>query len=124
MLQWFRAYAARIAAITTLWMAVVGASTVVPHDDDSHDTYAAMAVDHDPSAHRVRPAQPTDEQHPLHCVVCHWVRSFRPHVEWRAAAPASADAGISLPLQRFSISATAPFAQPPLRSPPSAPAHS
>ena len=118
MLQWFRVHAARIAAITTIWMAVVGGSAVVPHDDDSHDTYAATAVDHDASAHRIRSAHSADEQHPLHCMVCHWMRSFRPQVEWRAATVASADAGISLPLQLFSTSAAAPVAQPPLRSPP------
>ena len=124
MLQWFRAHAARVAAITTLWMAVVGGSAIVPHDDDSHDTYAAPAVDHDASAHRVRAAQTDGEHHQLHCLVCHWMRSFRPHVEWRATSIASADAGISLPLQLFSISAAAPLAQPPLRSPPSSPARS
>ena len=121
MLQWFRIHAARIAAITTVWMAVVGGSAIVPHDDDSHDTYRAFDVEHDASAHRIGDAQSLD-LHPLHCVVCHWVRSFRPHVEWRAAAVASADAGISLRLDLFSISAAAPISQPPLRSPPSSPA--
>ncbi len=117
-MQWFRAHTARIAAVTMVWMAVVGASAIVPHDDDSHDTYA-FAVTHDHSAHRVEAADADVDNHPLHCLVCHWVRAFRPRTEARTASLPATDAGISLPLERFSTSATAPVSQPPLRSPPS-----
>ncbi len=119
-MQWFRAQTARIAAVTIVWMALVGALAIVPHDDDSHDTYA-FAVTHDHSAHRVEAAGSDVDSHPLHCLVCHWVRAFRPRTEARTASLPAADAGISLPLELFSISATAPVSQPPLRSPPSSP---
>ena len=117
-MQWFRAHRARIAAVTMVWMAIVGASAVVPHEDDSHDTYA-FAVAHDHSAHRVEAAGSDAGGHPLHCLVCHWVRSFRPPTDVRTASLPATDTGISLPLERFSISAAAPVSQPPLRSPPS-----
>ncbi len=117
MLQWFRAHAARIAAVTMVWMAMVGASAIVPHEDDSHDTYASV-VTHDHSAHRVEAAGSDVESHPLHCVVCHWARAFRPRTEARIASLPATDAGIRLPIEFFSISATAPVSQPPLRSPP------
>lgn len=120
-MQWFRARTARIAAVLVAWMALVGASAIVPHEDDSHDTYASVAVEHDHSAHRVEAADTDVENHPLHCLVCHWVRAFRPRTEARIASLPAAGAGISLPLERFSISATAPVSQPPLRSPPSSP---
>ena|SRR5688500_6980520 len=118
-MHWFRARTARIAAVTMVWMTVVGASTVVPHEDDSHDAYVALPVAHDESAHRVESAGSGTESHALHCLVCHWVRSFRPPTEARIASLPASGAGISLPLELFSISATAPVSQPPLRSPPS-----
>ena len=117
-MQWFRARAARVAAVTMVWMALVGASAIVPHDDDSHDTYA-FAGTHDHSAHRVEAAESDVGSHPLHCLVCHWVRAFRPRTEARIASLPATDAGISLPLELFSISAAAQVSQPPLRSPPS-----
>ncbi len=116
-MRWFRARAAHIAAVAMVWMALVGASAIVPHDDDSHETYA-FATTHDHSAHRIEAAGSDADSHPLHCLVCHWVRSFRPPTDVRTASLPATDAGISLPLERFSISATAPVSQPPLRSPP------
>ena len=120
-MQWFRVHTARVAAVTLLWMAVVGGSAVVPHEDDAHDAYGALAVPHDESAHRVEAADSVAESHPLHCLVCHWVRSFRPGTDTRVASLPATDAGISLPLELFSISAVAPVSQPPLRSPPNSP---
>lgn len=116
-MQWFRAHTARIAAVTMVSMAIVGASAVVPHDDDSHDTYA-FAVAHDHSAHRVEAAGSDAGSHPLHCLVCHWARSFRPRTEVRIVSLPATAAGISLPLELFSISAADQVSQPPLRSPP------
>jgi hypothetical protein len=120
-MQWFRVHAARIAAVTLLWMAVVGGSAVVPHEDDAHAAYGPVAVPHDESAHRLEAAGWASESHPLHCLVCHWARSFRPPTEARVASLPAGGAGISVPLELFSISAAAPVSQPPLRSPPSSP---
>ena len=118
-MRWFRARTAHIAAVTMVWMAIVGGSAVVPHDDDCHDAACwTVSVEHDASAHRVGSATPNTDQHPLHCLVCHWVRSFRPPTDARIASLPVTDAGISLPLGLFSMSAAAPVSQPPLRSPP------
>jgi len=119
-MQWFRARTARIAAVTIVSMAVIGGSAVVSHEDDCHDAACrTFIVEHDASAHRVGGAAAGTDHHPLHCVVCHWARSFRPRTETRVASLPAAGAGISLPLALFSISAAAPVSQPPLRSPPS-----
>jgi hypothetical protein len=122
MLQWFRARASCIAAVAVLSMAVVGGSTVVPHEDDCHDTACrAIAVEHNAAAHRIGSTSADDGSHPLHCVVCHWVRAFRPRTEARIVSLPASDTGVSIPAAFVTISGRAPVAQPPLRSPPSSP---
>jgi len=122
MLQWCRFRAARVAATTLVWLIAVGGAAVAPHEDDCHDAACrAIAVDHDASAHRVG-APSADESHPLHCLVCHWVRAFRPRAEARFVSAVAAESGVRIPVQVFEISSQAPAAQPPLRSPPAPPA--
>ena len=119
MLQWFRLQAPRVAAIALVWIAAIGTSTVVPHDDDCHDAACrAFVVEHDASAHRVGAASAADEHHPLHCLVCHWVRSFRPPTESRIVSTPTVDAGVIIPVGFSTLSGRAPVAQPPLPSPP------
>jgi hypothetical protein len=119
MLQWFRLKASRIAATVIVAMAAVGGSAVAPHEDDCHDaTCRSILVEHDAAAHRIGAASTADDNHPLHCLVCHWVRAFRPRIEVRFVSTLTADAGISVPVALFTISGRAPVAQPPLRSPP------
>lgn len=121
MLQWFRARASCLALAALASMATVGAASVVPHEDDCHDAACrSIAIEHDASDHRIGEAAAGDD-HPLHCVVCHWVRAFRPPAEARIVSTLSAPAAISIPVQRFTTSAGAPVSQPPLRSPPSSP---
>ena len=118
MLQWFRVRATRVAAVTLAWMIAVGAATVAPHEDDCHDAACrALIVEHDASAHRVG-APVDDETHPLHCLVCHWIRAFRPRTEARFVSTLASEAGVRIPLPLVTISGRASFAQPPLRSPP------
>jgi hypothetical protein len=122
-MYWFRLRAPGIAATLLVWLAVLGASLVAPHPADGHDADSgAILVWHDASAHRLhgRPAAPG--RHPEHCLVCHWVRAFRPRTEVRFVSTLTADAGISVPVALFTISRRAPVAQPPLRSPPTSPA--
>lgn len=103
-------------------MVVVGGAAVAPHEDDCHDAAChAVIVEHDASAHRVGAPSVDDETHPLHCLVCHWVRAFRPRTEARFVSALASDAGMRIPVQFVAISSRAPFAQPPLRSPPSSP---
>lgn len=119
MLQWFRVRASRIAVTAIVSMTAVGGSTVFPHEDDCHDAACSpIAVEHDAAAHRVGAASTTDDSHPLHCLVCHWVRAFRPRTEVRIVSMLTANTGISIPIQLFTTSTGAPVSQPPLRSPP------
>ena len=82
MLRWFRVQASRIAITTIFSLAAVGVSAVSPHEDDCHDAACrAVAVEHDAAAHRYSAPPMGADAHPLHCLVCHWVRSFRPRTE-------------------------------------------
>ena len=122
MLHWFRARAASIAAIAGLALTAAIGSSIAPHQDDCHDALCASvaAVPHDPSAHSVGRA-PSETERPLHCVLCHWARTFRPRPEARVVSSSSAAAPLALPLQLFVTAAGAPVSQPPLRSPPAFP---
>ena len=102
MLQWFRSRASSIAVCAVVAMGVVGGSAVV----------------HDAAAHAVRAPIAPETEHPLHCLVCHWVRAFRPRTEARVVSAPTSDAGAGMPVQFFAIFSRAPVAQPPLRSPP------
>jgi hypothetical protein len=120
MLQWFRARASSVAAVAILSMAAVGGSAVVPHEDDCHDACAATAA-HNHAAHRIGAASPDTDNHPLHCLVCHWVRAFRPPTEARFVSLPSTDTAVGVSVETIAVSGRAPVAQPPLRSPPSSP---
>ncbi len=122
MLQWFRVQAARVAAATLVWMMAAGGAAVAPHEDDCHDAACSpIVVEHDASAHRVGAPSVEDDGHPLHCLVCHWVRAFRPRTEVRFVSAPASQAAVRLPVRSFVIPSRAPVAQPPLRSPPASP---
>jgi hypothetical protein len=119
MLHWFRARASSIAAIAGVALTAAIGSSIAPHQDDCHDAACAV-VQHDASAHSIgAPTQPGAE--PIHCLVCHWARSFRPHTEARGLITPASEPGITLHVEYFTAAAGAPVAQPPLRSPPSSP---
>lgn len=119
MLRWFRVRAARIAATTMVWMVAAGGAAVAPHEDDCHDAAcSAIVVEHDAAAHRIGSASQDADGHPLHCLVCHWVRAFRPRTETRLVSGPAPEAGVRIPVQYVEIASRAPAAQPPLRSPP------
>jgi hypothetical protein len=119
MLKWFRARASSIALVAMLSMAAVGGSAVVPHEDDCHD--ACPAAGHNPAAHRIGGKSVDADSHPLHCLVCHWARAFRPRTEARVVSAPSTEATVNIYIEIVSISGRAPVAQPPLRSPPASP---
>lgn len=119
MLQWFRIRAPRVAAITLVWLVAVGGVAVAPHEDDCHDAAcSALVIEHDAAAHRVGAPSSDSDGHPLHCLVCHWVRAFRPRTEARFVSAVATETAARIPVQYFEISSRAPAAQPPLRSPP------
>ena len=122
MLRWFRVHASRIAITGIISLATVGVSAVSPHEDDCHDAACrAMAVEHDAAAHRIGAPPVGADAHPLHCLVCHWGRSFRPQTEAKLLSTPAADAGTAVHVELFTAVASASAAQPPLRAPPSSP---
>jgi hypothetical protein len=122
-LSWFRSRASGIAATLLLSLATLGVSLHVPHPADCHETdCGAILVAHDASAHRVGANTSTADTHPLHCLVCHWARSFRPHITTTFVATPAAHAGIRLHCDRITATRNMQVAQPPLRSPPASPA--
>ena len=124
MLRWFRIHAPRIAFTALVSLAAVGASTVSPHEDDCHDAACrAMAVEHDASAHRIGAPSTDGDIHPLHCLVCHWVRSFRPRAEAKFLSTPAVEAGTAVHVELFTAARSTQVTQPSLRSPPQSPIH-
>ena len=122
MLRWFRSTAPGIAGTLLLSLAALGVSFYAPHPADCHDAdCGAILVVHDASAHRLTANPSTAEPQPLHCLVCHWARSFRPRIEVRFITAPAAQAGVVVHIEYFTAAARARAAQPPLRSPPSSP---
>jgi hypothetical protein len=121
MLQWFRVRASTIATVAMFSMAAVGGAAVVPHEDDCHDACPASVGAHNPAAHRIGGTSVDADNHPLHCLVCHWVRAFRPRTEARVVSAPSTETAVNIYVEIVSTSGRAPVAQPPLRSPPSSP---
>ena len=122
MLGWFRVRASRIAVTAIISLATVGVSAGSPHEDDCHDAGCReMVVEHNAAAHRFGAPPTGADDHPLHCVICHWVRSFRPRAEARIMSAPAVNAGTSVHIEFFTAAVSAPAAQPPLRSPPFSP---
>jgi hypothetical protein len=122
MLSWFRSTASGVAATLLMSLATLGVSLYAPHPVDCHDAECGtILVAHDASAHRVGANTSTADTHPLHCLVCHWARSFRPHITTTFVATPAAYAGIRLHFDFIPVARNTQVAQPPLRSPPSSP---
>ena len=104
-----------------LSLATFGGSFVLPHDAECHDHDCVPAfVEHDADAHRFQSNVAEAHAHPLHCLVCHWTRSFRPR-PGTAFQPAPAlDTYLRRPIEYFVVAPATLAAQPPLRSPPNA----
>ena len=120
-MYWFRACAQRIAGALLVSVLALGGSMAAPHIEDCHDVAcAAVPVSHDAEAHALRAA--TDAAaHPLHCLVCHWARSFRPNTEVRFVSTPSVQAGTPVHIEPVRVALATTVAQPPLRSPPTSP---
>lgn len=122
MLSWFRSRASGVAVTLLLSLATLGVSLYAPHPADCHDVdCGTILVAHDASAHRVGANTSTVDTHPLHCPVCHWARSFRPHITTTFVATPAAYTGIRLQFDLITVARNPQVAQPPLRSPPSSP---
>ena len=118
MLQWFRARARTVAATLLVSLTALGGLSSAGHGADCHDEECAVATfPHDPSAHAMGSAA-DDSAHPLHCILCHFTRSFRPSTDSvpHVARPQTAD--VRLHTDVLGALSLVQAAQPPLRSPP------
>lgn len=122
MLAWFRARASRIAMAAVVSLATLGTSAITPHEDDCHDSSCAMlAVAHDADDHRVGGPASSADEHPLHCLVCHWTRTFRPQIATKVVAVPAVLIRMYSRFDLITLARNAQVAQPPLRSPPASP---
>jgi hypothetical protein len=120
MVKWCRAWARCTAVAVLASLASLGISLAGVHPDDCHDECIVVVV-HDASAHQVGSGSSAPDAPPLHCLVCHWARSFRPRGEVIIVAAPVAATGIWTHVAIFTAAPVAPAAQPPLRSPPASP---
>jgi hypothetical protein len=109
-----------LAAAVLVSMSVVTGWSTLAHELDcyDHDTAPAFIV-HDESSHAFQNAAPSASERPVHCVLCHWTRTFalgfQPSVVVLHASSAyaltvqTADGGLLHPVSAV---------QPPLRAPP------
>jgi hypothetical protein len=122
MLSWFRSAASGVAATLLLLLAALGAAAVSPHEDDCHDPGCmGIVVEHDASDHRFTAPSTIAESHPLHCLVCHWTRTFRPPIAVKFVAAPAVLVRVYPRFDFITVARRAQVAQPPLRSPPSSP---
>jgi hypothetical protein len=112
-----------LAAAVLVSVSALGAWSMFAHGLDcfDHDDAVVAVVVHDASAHAFRGAVPADEDRPIHCVLCHWTRTFGPSVQSVAVAPSLVDRTVAMPIGDASVPRLLATAQPPLRAPPSAP---
>ena len=123
MLAWYRTRTRALAGLLLVAMTALAAATAAPHADDCHETLCVNSVvDHDPESHRFEGPPPADD-HSLHCVICHWIRAFKPAIQAAQSPtpPTPDDVLVHAPF--IGTPAAFPAAQPPLRSPPISPAH-
>lgn len=99
-------------------LSCAGVWSVVDHAADCHDGECLAAVVHDATAHSYRSGAPAAPEHPLHCVLCHTVRSLRPLPEVSPAFVPVATVRLRIHASGVVVAQVFPAAQPPLRSPP------
>jgi hypothetical protein len=121
MLQWFRARAQSVGATALLSLVTLIVGSALPHPDDCHDAICAVVVPHDPSAHSIGRADTSNEDRPLHCVLCHWTRIVRPPVNTAYHLAPSRERNVRILVDIVSAPQYVVAAQPPLRAPPPSP---
>ena len=122
MLAWYRAQSRALAALLLTAFVSLSAATAAPHADDCHDTLCVTdAVDHDAGDHSVQ-APPAPDDHQLHCIVCHWIRAFKPAAQSSQTTTPSIPDDVLVRAPFVGTPSAFPAAQPPLRSPPASPA--
>jgi hypothetical protein len=122
MLHRLRHHLRTLAAAVLVSVSALGAWSTFAHGLDcfDHDDAVVAVVVHDASAHVFSSAAPADEDRPIHCVLCHWTRTFGPSVQSVSAVPSLVDRTVAIPVDDATAPRLLATAQPPLRAPPSA----
>jgi hypothetical protein len=121
MLQWFRARARSVGATALLSLVTLSVWSALPHQDDCHDAICTVVVPHDPSAHSIGRADTSNDDRPLHCVLCHWTRIVRPAGNTAHHLTPDVDRTVRLLVDLVFAPEAFLAAQPPLRAPPTPP---
>ena len=119
MLKFVRARTSSVAAALLVSLLSLQLPHTADADHDSHGSVVLFA--HDPSTHAVGTQAPGDEAPPLHCVVCHIARSFRPQAAASSLPVPVVSTSTLVHLEVFTAARLSVVAQPPLRSPPASP---
>jgi hypothetical protein len=119
MLSWFRGRSAFVASVLAALFATVGA----PHTTDPrHDSdRSIVVVPHDEGNHQVRTANLGSQSQDTHCVLCHFMRSFRPRGDSRPLSDPPTQAASHHHVEILAADSTSCVALPPLRAPPESP---
>ena len=126
MLAWVRNQSARVARALLLSLLTATASQAAPsHADAGHDDHLTSAglasIPHNESDHALRADVPADGAHPLHCLVCHWARAFRPLASPSAEIAPTLEARYHVHRAAFRAPRSVSPPQLSLRSPPASP---
>jgi hypothetical protein len=99
---------------------LVTSVTSLVHAGDDHDPDCTLTgfVLHDASNHTIGASDTEQQEPPVHCLACHFGRSFRPRVETTYLSAPAIEAGARLLVEATPVSWASPTSQPPLRSPP------
>jgi hypothetical protein len=110
----FRRHARLAAAALLVSFATLG----VPHSFDPYHDWNRGPIPHDESAHSLAAQDSGQTSHPLHCLACHWARSFKPRTV-AAYMPAHQPRGAKYVQAETRVASSSHSAvQPPLRAPP------
>jgi hypothetical protein len=107
----------RLLAVVLIALTLLGAAGGTWHAPDDPDCFDGFVL-HDHSAHHARFGTPTASSAPEHCVICHWLRTFRIDGARHASLPFASDtyARFTAALPPSPVSVAAPATSP--RAPP------
>ena len=121
MLGWLRARARLVAPLVLVALGTLA----LPHGGEAgHDRDDGLPtiVVHDASDHHVTTLPRSESEHPDHCAICHWTRTFRAQTRVGLLASASTARVHRSPGREAAPAFSSAAPQPPLRAPPLSPA--
>ena len=119
MLHVFRRHLRGLAVAVLAALSAVGGWSTLTHGFDHHDIDNAPAfVVHDASEHAFRGPEPLDGERPVHCVLCHWTRTYGPGIQSASVVHAVASRTLSIHVVDAGLVHGLTVVQPPLRAPP------